>query len=139
MSDADEIEAIREKRMQEIVEGTAGGSEQTQTQAAPAEPIHVRGADHFQEVTSGYDVVLVDYYADWCGPCKMLEPIVAEIARETDAAVAKVDIDAHQDLAMQAGVRGVPTLFLWADGSEVKRMVGLQDAATLRNLVEQYA
>ena len=140
MSDADEIEAIRERRMQELL----GGGEATEAddagvEPAPAEPIHIRDAEHFRSVTTGYDVVLVDYYADWCGPCQMLEPIVAEIARETDAAVAKVDIDAHQDLAMDAGVRGVPTLFLYADGAEVKRLVGLQDAGTLRNLVEQYA
>ena len=140
MSDADEIEALRERRMQELVGEETGevGTAAEGADPAPAEPIHIRDADHFRSVTSGYDVVLVDYYADWCGPCQMLEPIVAEIARETDAAVAKVDIDAHQDLAMDAGVRGVPTLFLYADGAEVKRLVGLQDAGTLRNLVEQY-
>lgn len=139
MSDADEIAAIREKRRQEIVNGASGADEAGEARAAPSEPIHVRDADHFREVTASYDVVLVDYYADWCGPCKMLEPIVAEIARETDAAVAKVDIDAHQELAMEAQVRGVPTLFLYADNDPVKRLVGLQDAGTLRSLVEQYA
>ena len=143
MSDADEIAAIRERKRREMLGESTGDTERDAadagTEPAPAEPIHVRDAGHFEEVTTGHDVVLVDYYADWCGPCQMLEPIVAEIARETPAAVAKVDIDAHQDLAMDAGVQGVPTLFLYADGEPVKRLVGLQDAATLRDLVEQYA
>lgn len=138
MSDADEIAAIREQRRRELENGTASAGESDEAQVAPSEPIHIRDGDHFQEVTASYDVVLVDYHADWCGPCQMLEPIVAEIARETEAAVAKVDIDAHQDLAMDAQVRGVPTLFLYADNDPVKRLVGLQDAGTLRGLVEQY-
>lgn len=138
MSDADEIAAIREKRRRELQSGDVADGQARESLPAPEEPIHVRDADHLREVTTSHDVVLVDYYADWCGPCQMLEPIVAEIARETDAAVAKVDIDAHQDLALDAQVRGVPTLFLYADGEAVKRLVGLQDAGTLRGLVEQY-
>jgi len=140
MSDADDLDSIRQKRRDELLSATEPGAGQEESSAAPApdEPIHIRGVDHLQEVAADYDVVLADYYADWCGPCKMLEPIVAEIARETDAAVAKVDIDAHQDLAMNAGVRGVPTLFLYYEGEPIKRLVGLQDAGTLRGLVEQY-
>lgn len=137
MTDSDEIEAIREKKRRELLDDSAPGSPETST--APAEPIHVRGRDHFDEVTATHDVVLVDYYADWCGPCQMLEPIVAEIARDTPAAVAKVDIDAHQDLAAEYQVQGVPTLYLFADGEPVERMVGVQDEPTLRELVNQYA
>ena len=144
MSESDDIDAIRERKRAELLgqaTGRASGTDESTESAepAPAEPIHVRSREHYEELTGKYDVVLADFYADWCGPCKMLEPIVAEIARETEAAVVKVDTDAHQDLAMDAGIRGVPTMFLYADGEPIKRMVGVQDAGTLRDLIEQYA
>ena len=106
---------------------------------APDEPIHVGSVEEFSTVTTQHDVVLVDFYADWCGPCNMLEPSVAAIAEKTDAAVAKVDIDEHQGLAAQYGVRSVPTLLLFADGKQVKQIVGAQSEAKLTSLVERYA
>lgn len=147
MSDSDDIKSIREQKRRELVEQVSAGDQGGGGQAvdgsaggveAPAEPIHITGSDHFQEVTTAYDVVLVDYHAEWCGPCQMLEPIVAELARETDAAIAKVDIDRHQDLAQQAGVRGVPTLYLYSDGQAVEQLVGMQDPGRLRSLIQQY-
>ena len=135
MSESDDIESIREKKMEEMLGGDAEAQSVT---PAPGEPIHVKGADHFEDLVGDHEVVLVDYYADWCGPCKMLEPTVETIARETPAAVLKVDTDAHQQLAMDAGIRGVPTLFLYVDGEAVKRLVGLQDESTLRDLIGQY-
>lgn len=146
MSDTDDLESIRERKRRDLVEQVGGGqsaggdpSESSEGGAvAPSEPIHVTGPDHFAEVTNQYDVVLVDYHAEWCGPCQMLEPIVADLARETDAAIAKVDIDRHQGLAQQAGVRGVPTLFLYADGEAVEQLVGMQDPGRLRGLIQQY-
>jgi len=82
---------------------------------------------------------LVDFYADWCGPCQMLEPVVESIAADTDATVAKVDVDANQGLAAEYGVRGVPTLVLFADGEPAERLVGMQDEARLRSAIEEYA
>ena len=137
----DEREQIRERKRRELEERLSGegGATAVEASVAPAEPVHVEGADHLDELASRYGVVLVDYYADWCGPCQMLEPIVATVARDTEAAVAKVDIDRHQGLAAQAGVRGVPTLVVYANGEPVQRLVGMQDEGTLRDLVQQYA
>jgi thioredoxin 1 len=106
---------------------------------SPAEPIHVESAAHLDETVAAHDVVLVDFYADWCGPCKMIEPTVAALAAETDAAVAKVDVDAHQDLAAEYGVQGVPTLLLFADGAVAERMVGVKSRDTLVALVDRYS
>ncbi|WP_257300020.1 thioredoxin [Haloarchaeobius sp. FL176] len=103
-----------------------------------AEPVHVESQSHLQTLVADEDVVLVDFYADWCGPCKMLEPVVAEIAAETNATVAKVDIDELQALAQENGVRGVPTLLLYADGELVERMVGVQEKSSLVGLIEQH-
>jgi thioredoxin 1 len=104
----------------------------------PSEPTSVDGQAELDEFVADHDVVLTDFYADWCGPCKMLEPIVETLAAETDAAVAKVDVDANQPLAREYGVRGVPTLVLFADGEQVEEIVGVQSEEQLRALVGEY-
>jgi len=103
---------------------------------AEQEPIHVEDADHLTELVEEHAVVLVDYYADWCGPCKMLEPTVEEIAAETDAVVLKVDIDELQELAQERGIQSVPTLEFYADGERAERLIGVQDKANLVEIIE---
>ncbi|NHX36626.1 MULTISPECIES: thioredoxin [Halolamina] len=107
--------------------------------AATDEPIYVDGEEALDQIVAGNDVVLADFYADWCGPCQMLEPVVESLAEETEAAVAKVDVDANQMLANAYGVRGVPTLVLFADGEQVEEIVGVQGEDQLRSLIERYA
>ena len=77
------------------------------------------------EMKSG--TVLVDFYADWCGPCKMVAPIVDEIAKErADISVGKVNVDESNALAMQYGVTSIPTLIVFKDGKEHARLVGFR-------------
>jgi thioredoxin 1 len=130
MSDSqpEDIEDIREKRAEQL----------RSRLETPEEPVHVESRDHLDEIVSSNEVVLVDFYADWCGPCQMLEPTVETIAADTPAAVAKVDVDRHQDIAGEFGVQGIPMLGLFADGDQVEELVGLQDEDTLAGLVEQY-
>lgn len=136
MSDTDdELEEIREQKIEELAEQTAVPD----APESPDEPVHVQGEAHLSELVGEHDAVLVDFYADWCGPCKTLEPVVEELAAETPATVAKVDVDAHQGLAGEYGVQGVPTLYLFADGEPVERMVGVQTKAALEGLIEQHA
>jgi len=133
MSDSEdsEIETIREQKREELVESAAGGAD------APDEPIHVEDERHFEELLEEHAVVLVDFYADWCGPCDMLEPIVADVAAESDAAVAKLDIDELQGIARQYGVRSVPTLIVFADGEQAEQAVGVQEKGTILELIER--
>ncbi len=130
----DELEEIRTQKREKLMNGNA-----EETQATVAKPVHVESSTHLDELVSSHDVVLVDFYAEWCGPCKMMEPAIQTVASETEAVVAKVNIDQHQQLAQQNGVRGVPTLQLYADGEKVKRLVGMQDESTLRDLIGRYA
>ena len=131
-----ELDAIRERKRERLLGAEAAGAE-TGTEA-PDEPVGVDGETHLSEVLDSHRLVLVDFYADWCGPCGAMEPAVEAVAADTEAVVAKVDIDAHQGLAAESNVRGVPTLVLYADGEPVERLVGLQDETRLRSLVDEH-
>ncbi len=137
----DERDRIRERKKRELQRRLENGGELGADDGAttPSEPIAIEGQAHLDDVVDEHDVVLVDCYADWCGPCQMLEPTIESLAAETDAAVAKVDVDRHQRLAQQLGAQGVPTLVLYADGQPVERTVGAQSKGQLRGLIEQYS
>jgi len=123
-------EAIREKKREQLRERLED--------AGFDEPVHVEGPDHLRDLVGSNDVVLVDFYADWCGPCQALEPVVESIAGSTDAVVAKVDIDEHQGIARDSNVRGVPTLVVYEGGDPVERLVGAQQERRLRSVLENH-
>ena len=77
------------------------------------------------EILNCNKTALVDFYADWCGPCKMVSPIIEEIANErTDIVVGKVNVDEIPRLAMKYNVNSIPTLIVFKDGAEINRIVG---------------
>lgn len=82
---------------------------------------------NFQQQTKNR-LVLIDFWAEWCAPCRMMAPILNDVAAELDgkAFVGKVDVQKHQDLATKFKVRGIPTLILFKDGKEVNRFVGVK-------------
>ena len=91
-------------------------------------PVHVDQPDFATTVLGSAAPVLVDFYADWCAPCKMVAPYVDELAREHagKVLVAKVDTDRAQDVSLQYKIRGIPTLTLFKNGAEVARSVGFE-------------
>lgn len=94
----------------------------------------ILNGDNFEgEVLNSKVPVLVDFYADWCGPCKMMAPIVENLATELDGKgkVGKVNVDENQDLAIKYNVMSIPTLIIFKDGKEVKRFVGVRDKEEL--------
>ena len=101
------------------------------------EILRVTSQNFGEEVLKSDKTVLVDFYADWCGPCKMLSPIVDEVAKEmSEIKVVKVNVDEAQDLAMNYQVMSIPTLVVIKDGKEAKRSVGLIDKSEIKNLVK---
>ena len=93
---------------------------------------------NFDEIISSNAKVLVDFYADWCGPCKMVGPLVAQIADEhDDVAVVKVNVDDEMELAEKFGVASIPTIILFKDGKETKKNIGAMSKAQLEEFISE--
>ena len=89
------------------------------------------------EVIKSEIPVLVDFWAPWCGPCRMLSPVVDEIANEkTDIKVGKVNVDEQEELAMRFGIMSIPTLIVFKNGEAVKKTMGVQSKAAILGLFE---
>ena len=94
----------------------------------------------FNDIINSNDLVLVDFYADWCGPCKMMSPILQEVKTNLKEAVKiiKVNVDQHQDLASHFMVRGVPTLMLFKPGKMLWRQSGVLSSKDLTDIISNH-
>jgi thioredoxin 1 len=102
-------------------------------------PVNVTD-ETFENVVIGSEVpVLVDFWADWCAPCKIIAPIVEELAGEYDGKVkfAKLDVDSNPRIATQYGIRGIPTLLIFSGGSPVDQVVGAVPKPTLKGRLDK--
>lgn len=94
--------------------------------------------DNFEEIiVNGDKPVLADFFATWCGPCKMLSPILEQIEQEMGdrVVVAKIDIDECMDIAQKYGIMSVPTMILFQNGAEIERAVGFRQKAQIEELI----
>lgn len=99
--------------------------------------LKVTEANFEKEVLNSKQTVLIDFYADWCGPCKKLSPIIEEVARENpNLKVVKIDVDENYNLAYEYGANSIPTLVVIKNGKEVNRAVGIVSKETILDLVK---
>jgi thioredoxin len=103
--------------------------------------VSIQGSRFQDEVVKSPQPVVVDFYADWCGPCKMIEPIVHKLADEYDGKVkfVKIDTDANQDLAMKFGIMSIPTVMFFSGGKVEDIVIGAVPATVLKSKVDTLA
>ena len=105
-----------------------------------AHPIAITDAEFETQVLKSPTPVVVDFWATWCGPCKMIAPVLEQIAAETEGVltIAKIDVDANPAVPRQFGVSSIPTLLLFKNGQVVERIIGFQPKARLLSQIGKH-
>lgn len=96
---------------------------------------YIKNEEEFNEVIKK-DKVVIDFYAEWCGPCKMLSPILDKVSKEMSLDTYKVNVDEVEDVARQYGIMSIPTVMIFEKGKMTKKNVGFMDETELREFVK---
>ena len=128
----DELERIKQKRLREMMRGVGGKVDDSRPDW-PSIPVEVTDGT-FKEVIRKYPVVVVDCWAEWCAPCRMVAPVVEELARDYRGRIVfgKLNVDSNVRTAQQYGIMSIPTLLVFKKGQLANRLVG----AMPRNMLE---
>ena len=134
MNFEDELEAIKHKKLAELQKEAATKA----MMSSITEPIGLTDSSFGNEI-SKYPIMLVDFWAPWCGPCRMVSPIIEQLSREYSGKVAfgKVNVDENQKIAASFGIQSIPTLMIFRNGKAVDVMVGALPKAQIEMKLKQ--
>ena len=134
MNFEDELEAIKHKKLAELQKEAATKA----MMSSITEPIGLTDSNFASEI-SKYPIMLVDFWAPWCGPCRMVSPIIEQLSREYSGKVAfgKVNVDENQKIAASFGIQSIPTLMIFRNGKAVDVMVGALPKAQIEMKLKQ--
>ena len=129
----EELERIKKKQMEELLQ------QQNQNEIVSKTPVVELSSQDFDQEKEKNELLLVDFWAEWCGPCKMIAPIVEEIAGDYagKVKVGKVNVDFNNQVAMQYGIRGIPALLVFKDGSVANQIVGAVPKNNITQILDE--
>ena len=135
MSSDEELEAIKQKKLAELQKEAAGKA----SMSALKEPIVLTDSNFAREIRE-YPLMIVDFWAPWCGPCRIVSPIIEQLAREYSGRVAfgKVNVDENQRIAGSFGIQSIPTLMIFKGGRAVDVMIGAMPKAQIEMKLKQH-
>ena len=127
------------KKFDEASAALGSSGKKTETYMRTKMEMKLTSANFDAEVLKSDMPVVVDFFATWCGPCKMMAPVIETLASEYDGKVkiGKLDVDENSDIAAKYGVMSIPTIILFKNGEAVKKTVGVQNKAVLENAIKE--
>ena len=96
----------------------------------------ITGDSYTQEIENYSGTVLIDFFADWCTPCKMITPVIEEVAEKTDVKICKINVDSEKELAKKFGIMSVPTLVVIKNGTIINRSIGITGKKAIMDMIK---
>ncbi len=133
MSGDDDIEEIRKKKLKKLKKDLEK-NKMTETKSEPKKV----DESNFEAFKEKHNKAVIDAWAEWCGPCKKLEPVIKDLAKEyEDVAFGKLNVDENQGIAARYGIRAIPTLFFFKNGELVDQLTGAVPEQSLKQKIEE--
>lgn len=134
----EELEKIKKKKLEQLKNKYMKG-EKNMTEKMPNIPINISDADIDQHIQK-YEKIVIDCWAPWCGPCKMIDPIIEELANEMkgDFVFCKLNVDENQGTASKYGIMSIPSLLVFKEGKLIDKIIGAMPKENLKTKLETY-